>query len=225
MSRDPLDELFGPGGEEPKPVPARERLAFEQAERVRTAQLSTEPRRRGGDRAAQAKPWIVVGVVAVLALIASILVVNLARGGGEPEPTAAPGTQAPTTTSRPTTSAPAETETPETERPDEDRVPSVDVGPTNRLDIPAWGVTAQLSAKFGMTSYSIPDNVNLVLDSPLINSLPDSCADMRDDWGITKQEDGTFTVRKPAQRCEAAPEVYDELWGLTAALVDSVKPL
>ncbi len=220
---------------------ARERLAYEQAERVRTAQLIASPRagandgpakgrptddRSGDDRAASAKPWIVVGIVAVLALIASILIVTTARTGTQdPEPGSAPTTQEQTTTTSPTTSEPGETQEPETEEPDENRVPSVEVGPTTELRIEAWGATSQLSTKFGMTSYTIPDNVNLVLSSPLIDQLPPSCAAMRDQWGATRLENGTFTVRKPAERCEAAPELYDELWGLTAAFVESIAPM
>lgn len=226
MSKDPLEELFGPLPDEPepepKPVPARERLSFEQAERVRTAKIDTPKQGRGSG----AKPWIIVGIVAVVAIVLSLVVVNLARGGGDdPAPT---NTAAPTTTKSPTTTpeettTPTETKTPET--PDADQVPKVDVGPTSRLDIQTWGVTSQLSQKFGLTSYAIPDNVHLTLDSPLINSLPDSCKEMRTQWGVTRAEDGSYKVAKPAERCEAAPELFDELWGLTDAFLKSFKPL
>lgn len=223
MNRDPLEELFGQTSEHTQPVPARDRLAYEQGDRVRTAQLHTEP--RSSARSIAAKPWIIVGAVAVLALIASILVVNLARGGGDgseastPAQTEAPATSEPTPT-------PSASETPKKEDPEEksDEVPKVDVGATNLLDIPDWGVTSQLSSKFGMTSYRLEGN-DLVLDSPLTNSLPEACADMRGAWGITKTSNGSFEVRKPATRCDAAPELYDELWGLAAAFAESVKPI
>lgn len=223
MSKDPLEELFGPIAEEPQPVPARERLSFEQAERVRTAKIDAPKR----DRLKGAKPWIIVGGVAVVAIILSIIVVNLARGDGDKS--ASKETTAPTSTKSPTTTTPQETTTPtETkapEKPDADEVPKVDVGATSQLDIPAWGVSSQISQKFGLTSYAIPDNIHLTLDSPLINSLPDSCSAMRTQWGVTRLENGTFETAKPAERCEAAPELYDELWGLTDAFRSSLKPL
>jgi hypothetical protein len=223
VSKDPLEELFGPISEEPEPAPvqARERLSYEQAERVRTAQLQTTER----GRSSAAKPWIVVGAVAAVAIVLSIVVVNLARGSGDPEPAA---TTAPTATKTPspsktTTPTPEKSETPE--EPKKDAVPKVEVGPTSSLPIPAWGVSSELSQKFGSTSYSIPDNTNLRLESPLINSLPESCAAMRTQWGAKRLEDGTFEVAKPADPCADAPELYDELWGLTDAFVQSFKPL
>ncbi|MFD5600266.1 hypothetical protein ACFWHR_09430 [Leucobacter sp. NPDC058333] len=233
MSKDPFEELFGPADDdphtEPRPVPARERLSYEQAERVHTAQLVTEPKRQGGRGAPKALPWIVVGVVAVIAIVVCIVLVNMARAND-----AGGATSSKTTT---TSESPSETPTPsatpsddaeETEEPetkDPNKVPAVEVGPTSTLDIPAWGVTSQLSQKFGMTSYNIPDNSNLQLTSPLIQSLPEECAAMRTQWGVTKGADGKFTVLKPAETCEAAPELYDELWGLTDAFVKSFKPL
>lgn len=225
MSKDPLEELFGPQPEEPKPVPARERLQQEQAERVRTAKLQTGQGPR--DRGSRAKPWIVVGLVAVVALVASILVVNLARAGGDADEAGQQKT--PTTTSARPSSDATDADDPGSKDDDardkdaedtDDGVPAVDPGQTNTLDIPAWGVTSQLSAKFGSASYKIPDNVNLVLSSPLIDQLP-----CEGQWGVTKQGDGSYAVLKPAERCAAAPELYDELWGLTAALVDSIEPV
>ncbi|GAA2185531.1 hypothetical protein GCM10009786_02330 [Leucobacter alluvii] len=240
MSKDPFEELFGPADAEPpaetrpvppaepQPVPARDRLSYEQAERVRTAQLSTEPRSEGTRAAPKALPWIVVGAVAVIAIIVCIVLVNLARGGSDDgnasnqEPTT---TAAPSATPSPSSGADdADADDADAEDTDPDEVPAVEVGPTTPLDIPAWGVTSQLSLKFGMTSYSIPDNVNLQLSSPLINSLPEECAAMRTQWGITQGADGTYSVLKPAERCEAAPELYDELWGLTDAFAKSITP-
>lgn len=234
MSKDPFEELFGPedaGAQaEPRPVPARERLSYEQAERVRTAQLATEPKRTGARRAPQALPWIVVGAVAVIAIVVSIVLVNLARGdaGANEATTGRPSTTAPSATPSPTPSSDAEEDADgagNAEDEDPNEVPAVEVGPTSTLDIPAWGVTSQLSQKFGMTSYVIPDNVNLQLSSPLIDSLPEECAAMRSQWGVTQGADGSYTVLKPAERCEAAPELYDELWGLTDAFAKSVTPV
>ena len=222
MTRDPFEELFGPAGEEPRPVPARDRLAYEQAERVRTAQLETKP--EPTNRIAKFRPWIIVGVVAVLALVGSIVMVNLARGGGDTTVTPAPTTTQPTTESSPST--PATTEPTETDdpTPDADEVPAVEVGPTNNMPIGPWNATSELSQKLGSTSFSIPDGSNLVLSSALLDSFPNECADMRTAWGATLLENGTYEVRKPATRCAAAPELYDEVWGLVAAWVTTIKP-
>lgn len=219
MSKDPLEELFGSAPEESEPVPARDRLAYEQAERVRTSQLTTKP--QASSRVMGAKPWIIVGIVAVVALVGSILVVNIARGGDEAKPPTATQTQSPTTTSKPTTTAKPETTEPVKTT---DSVPQVEVGATNVMPIGPWDATSQLSQKFGSTSFNIPDGVNLVLTSNLLDSFPESCAAMRQEWGATRLENGSYEVRKPATSCKAAPELYDEIWGLTAAWVKTIQP-
>lgn len=258
MSKDPFEELFGPGDEETKPIPARERLAYEQAERVKTAPLPKAKAEKPAKakkaekaakakpaassaatgaagvgaattaapdpRIAKAKPWIIVGIITVLALVASMIVLNLARAGEDPSPTTAPTTQAPTT-SAPATSKPADDDDKKKKKPDENKVPSVDVGNTGTMDVPVWGITAQISEKFGWPQYQINGEQLVLQYSPLIDSLPDSCAAMRQQWGIQRTADGKYEVLKPAQRCEAAPELYDELWGLTDALVKSIAPL
>lgn len=169
-------------------------------------------------------PWLVVGGGAIVVLVAALLVVGGVRGGGEPATTAAPSTpsSAPSTATTPPPTTPEETSEP-TESP-ADEPPQVEVGQTMRLDIPQWGITADLSTRFGQTSYMIDANNRLVLTSALIDSLPESCAAMRAEWGIVKVE-AAYEVLKPAERCAAAPEVYDELWGLTAAIVESIQPL
>lgn len=234
MNRDPFEELFGASNRDAHesasaPVPARERLAYEQAERVRTSQLPaskrtspTDPDDGSGDRAARAKPWIVVGIVAVLAIIASIVILNLARG---PQETPQPTTE-PTTTQTPQTSSPA---TPDDQDDDDDSdadqpsgPPAVDVGPTYDMAIGPWNATSQISQRFGAVNFNIPDGVNLVLTSDLLSSFPDSCAAMRQGWGATKTATG-YEVLKPATRCTAAPELYDEVWGLTDAWVQTIR--
>lgn len=226
MSRDPLEELFGPleiepeeSATAPQPMPARTRLAQEQAERVRTAQLPARDADRASKRRAAVVPWIVVGAVAVVALVISIVLVGNARAGDD---AADPAPAAPTTTQEP---APADTEEPapeETEEPEDDGPPDVQVGDTMTMNIEAWGATSELSQRFGSTSYAIPDNVNLVLTSDLLNSFPDACADMRQGWGAIREDDGSYAVLKPDATCDAAPELYDEVWGLVAAWVDTI---
>ena len=248
MSKDPFEELFGPAdadAEEPQPVPARNRLAYEQSERVQTAPLPTRRRDQldsantpafgsqapGGsdapgdsDRGAKAKPWIIVGIVTVVALIASIVVLNIARGNDAPEAETPSTTQEITTAP---TKTPTPTKKPETEKPTEkpaDKAPTVDVGPTGEMNVPTWGITAQISGKFGWPNYEIRGEQLVLLGSPLINQLPDSCAAMREQWGIERTAAGGYEVFKPETTCAAAPELFDELWGLTAAMVDSVQP-
>ncbi|WP_053384882.1 flagellar basal body-associated FliL family protein [Leucobacter celer] len=222
MSKDPLEELFGPTPEQPQPVPARERLAQEQAERVRTAQLPMEQRKpkrsRGGSAA---KPWIVVGLVAVLAIIASIVVVNIVRGGDDEGPAAAPTTEQPSeqpSQTTPPSEDPDETEAPDDEAPADD-VPRVEVGDTTSMAITQWGVSGDVSVKFGSTQYRLENgNTELWLDSPLIRDLP-----CEGNWGAVQTAGGQYEVLRPAERCAAAPELYDELWGLTDAFVQSIQ--
>ncbi len=236
MNKDPLEELFGPLDETPEPVPARERLAFEQAERVRTAQLPADrwnaPKARAQADASgapregagvPAKPWIIVGIVAVLAIVVSILVVNLARGQEEAAP-------APTSTPSPApTASPTPTPSPDPQKPeeepeeDENAVPKVEVGETIPFPIGPWNATSSWPQRLGGASFEIPDNENLRLSGELFSSFPDSCAAMRTEWGVTKQANGTFEVAKPATKCEAAPELYDEVWGLLDAWAQSIK--
>ncbi|RGE17628.1 hypothetical protein [Leucobacter sp. wl10] len=225
MSKDPLEELFGPSADEPRPVPARQRLAQEQAERVRTAQLpagkrgpQTREHPRVSERAARARPWIVVGVIAVLAIVASIIVVNAARGGREDAgSTTDPAGQSNGTSAQPTqTGDPGATDGKGTEA---DKVPEVEVGETSTLPITQWGVSGQLSTKFGMTQYTLQNgNAELWLDSPLISQFP-----CEGNWGAVQTAAGQYEVLKPAERCAAAPELYDELWGLTDAFVQTIK--
>ena len=163
-------------------------------------------------------PWLIVAGIVIAAAVVAVVVVN--SMGGEPDAQPAPTTSTPAV---PTPADPAPTPTADptpTPEPD-DGVPDVDVGETFTMPIEAWGTQAEVSYKFGTVNYTIPDD-NLILSSPLINSLPEECASMRNQWGVTRI-DGGFEVLKPAERCEAAPEVYDELWGLTAAMVDSMQ--
>lgn len=231
MTKDPFEELFGPREDQPQPVPARERLAQEQAERVRTAQLPMERgsgRGPGGparsERGVKALPWIIVGIVAVLAIVASIFIVNMARGGAE-EP--APEATTNTSQSPKPTSTPQTTEDSDEEEPEEDpnRVPAVEVGPTGEMQIVPWNATSQFPQKLGSTTFAIPDNVNLILSSDLLNSFPDSCAAMRQQWGAKRLDNGSFELLRPAERCAAAPELYDEIWGLLDAWVKTIKPV
>lgn len=224
MSKDPFEELFGEDA--PEPVPARERLQHEQAERVQTAQLpETKAKKAKAEKAKvdhPAKPWVIVGIVAVVALVASAIVINMARSGADPEPTPAP---VPTQTqAQPTPDpAPEPTVDPEPTTEPDDGVPDVEVGPTNTMPIGPWNATSELSQKFGRTSFAIPDGTNLVLSNDLLDSFPESCSAMRDGWGATKAGDNKYELLKPAEKCAEAAELYDEVWGLTDAWVQTIR--
>lgn len=205
------------------PVPARQRLAHEQAERVHTSQ-QTSPGRSG--TTSTRMPWIVVAAVAIIAIVVSIVVVNMSRGADDaPEATTNSSTSEESTaepdTDSPSTSTP---ERPEPEKKPADEVPTVEVGPTYPLQVPQWGFTSEISQRFGSTSYLLLDDTQLQLTSDLLNSFPEECAAMREAWGATKLADGSYEVRKPADACAAAPELYDTVWGLTAAWIDTIKP-
>ena len=175
----------------------------------------------GGRDRGRALPWIIVAIVAVVAIAAALFIVGALRGGEDPAPAPAPTTSPTTSPSTPTTSpSPDVSPTPTGDRP-----PEVEVGSTMLLNVPQWGISADLSSRFGQANYVIDANDRLVLTSSLTNSLPESCAAMRQEWGIQRVDGTRYEVLKPAQRCSAAPELYDELWGLTAAMVESIRPL
>lgn len=225
MSKDPFEQLFGDLESAPQPVPARERLAQEKAERLAsTSPLPTggapvQPKREKQDN--PAKPWVIVGAIAAVAIAASALVINMVRSDETPQPAA---TATPTPSPTPTPTAPAEKDDVEDEEPDTGGVPEVEVGPTNTMPIGPWDATSELSQRFGSTSFNIPDGVNLVLTNDLLNSFPESCAAMRGEWGATKADGGKYEVLKPATKCQDAPELYDEVWGLIDAWVKTIRP-
>lgn len=163
-------------------------------------------------------PWIVVGAGAVVALIAAVLIVFAVRGGGEPAPTAAP------TTSESPEPDPSESTAPEpSDEPDEtpapDEAPTVEVGQTGDFPIPDWGLSGQISGQLGWPQYRFEGENLILFGGSLLPQFPDSCAAMREGFGLTRQADGSLEVLRPAERCAAAPELYDQVWGLVAATI------
>lgn len=166
-------------------------------------------------RGRRALPWIIVGGGAVIAIIASILVINGVRGSSEPEPSPSP----PVTT-EPTTPSPEpepEPTTPEPE-PEPEGPPEVDPGDTYSLEISQWGITVERSNAFGgSTPYELQDgNTRAMFELPLAQSLPESCAAARTGWGLLRSDDGKLEVIRPEPRCADADAaaVYDKIWGL-----------
>lgn len=230
MSKDPLDELFGVDDEAegaPTPVSARNRLQQEQSERVRATQQAPTQKIRAQKNEARTKkmgPWLLVGAVVVIAIIVSIVTVNMSRGS---EPARVAESPRPSTAEPSSSPEPSTTEAPVAPEPSEeptDGPPEVEVGETLTLNIAPWGVTSELSSRFGTTNFNIPDGTNLVLTSDLLSQFPDSCSDLRDGWGATKNGN-SYEVLKPSGTCAESPGFYDEIWGLIAAWVATIKPV
>ena len=181
------------------------------------------------NRGRKALPWLIVGGGVVVAIIASIFVVNGVRGNETPA-----ATENPPATSQPTTEAPAETETPEPSEepaPDPDAAPVVDPGSTWPLPIEQWGLTVQVSEKLGgSTPYTLFDgNTRATFDSiPVAAGFSDACAAAREPnvWGLLKTDDGKLEVVRPEPRCtsQADAALYDTIWGTLDYMAKSAKP-
>jgi hypothetical protein len=102
------------------------------------------------------------------------------------------------------------------------------------MDIQSWGITVDVSGKFGSTSYQITGNT-LLINNAIIQSFPESCAALRTGWGITKASPpavngvvvagSAYNIAKPEGECPANPTLFNEVWGLTQAMVNSAKAL
>lgn len=169
-------------------------------------------------------PWIVVGLAAVLVILISVIVVNVSRGNADPAPEVQPTvTEAPTTTKPETapTTKPEQSPAPETEG---DRAPTVDVGTTSTMRIDQWNATTEVSGRFGALNYSF-DGETMKITSALTDSFPASCGEvMKTGWGIERTGDTSYRVVKPATPCADSPELFDQVWGLTQAMTDAIKP-
>jgi len=208
LVEDPASDLFG---SDPLPSPGSE----EEYERISVVG-SEKPR-------SKFVPWLIVGLGAVLAIAVSIVIVLAVRGGGESEPQTEPTTQSPPATSEPTEETPVEPTETEPETPAADEPPEVEVGNTGSFKIDSWGVQGEISAKFGWPSYKISGDTLTFEGGTLLPQFPDSCAAMRTGFGITKKADGSFEVFRPAETCAEAPDFYNEVWGLTAAIIPTLK--
>lgn len=187
----------------------------------------------GGDDSGRKQRIIAWSVVAGILVLVGIGAVAIAipainnNAAPKPEPTKTTETAKPTPSPTKTSESPTPTPTP-TETPD------VEVGPTTPLDVAPWGVTFDLSTKFGSTQWQITGNT-LTMSNTLINSFPESCAALRTGWGVTKAEPparggvvigaNAYNLAKPSGTCPAASELYTQILGLTQAMVNSGKAL
>lgn len=251
MSKDPLEELFGPiepddaaatqafpapteaPTQAPAPMPTP--VSAQPAQRVSlTPQYSSEPptapvpeiKKRSG----KALPWIIVGAVAVVALIVALVLVNNASGNSSESP-APSETTSEEPSQEPTTDTPSEEPDSEPESPAATEAPKVDVGETYPLDISYAGISVVAPSKLNPNAWYVPGAGDEVMfHSTLMGTFPASCADMRSvegksPWGIQKQADGTWMAVRPATSCAAAPDLYNEVWGLVQSIADSATPL
>lgn len=190
----------------------------------RISVVGSEPRGR------KALPWLIVGGGVVIAIIASIFVINGVRGTETPAPTEKPAaTSEPAPTeSTPETTAPEPSEAP---APEPSVAPVVDPGSTWSLPIDQWGITVEVSEKLGgSTPYTLFDgNTRAMFDSlPVAAGLSDACAVARGEhaWGLRKKDDGTLEAIRPEPRCSSASDaaVYDTIWGVLDYMAKSAKP-
>ena len=211
----------------PLPGPVRTRSTATPADDVPTG-----PVRSGRGGMAKALPWIVIGAVAVIALIVALVFVNSTRAGDEPTTTPTAPTTEPTTKPVEPTEEPEEE--PEEEAQDSDEAPRVDVGPNPiQMNVDPAGISIETSTKLGEYPgwYVVNDpQLSVMLHTNLMGSFPESCSAMRSvegksPWGIAKGEDGKWTVIRPEGSCAADPKLYDEVWGLMQGVADSAKPL
>ncbi len=214
------------------PVAASSRFAAPTQQRT-ADDLQTSPIPARGKSSRRVLPWIIVGIVAVLTLVGAFIFVNAITGSdSEPEQT----TDSPTTGETPSeepSDTPTETatETP-SEEPPASEAPAVDVGSTFPMEISYAGITVDVSHHFTNVEwfYQAGPPERVLIQSGLMNSFPESCAAMRSPeglspWGLERGEDNTWTVVRPAGTCDAAPELYDQVWGLMQAMADSATPL
>lgn len=170
-------------------------------------------------------PWVIVIAGVLVALIASILVINSLSNQADPDPTPEP---VPTTSEPAPQPEPSPTEepTPTPTTPASDEVPEVEVGPTFAIPITQWGIDVEKPQRLGSLSYSGLTDEGLTLEIELAQSLPESCAAARNGWGLSKQADGTLEVVRPMPRCTEpdAAAVYDTIWGLVDHMAKSAKP-
>lgn len=179
----------------------------------------TKPLPKQHKRSPHALPWIVVGIVVIIALIVSTLLVRNLRSNTDDEATK------PDNSSSNSQPSPDDSEDDE-EEPAEPEVPDVEVGQTFPLRITQWGTQVQISQKFGGVWYELSgDPVAAHLSAPIIDQLPEECAEMRTQFGFTQNSDGALGVMKPDAKCDADPQLYNEIWGLLDAAAATAEAL
>lgn len=191
----------------------------------------------GGARSPHLIPWLVTGLIAIVALLVAVVVLNVSRGAlsAEQEP-APPAAEEPSEVEPPV----AEPGTPDTPPvPESDPAPPVGDNPDDAIDTShvaagetyflevewGWDISTEVPNKLIPWTYTIPDGVHLQLNSELIDSLPASCEAQKSSWGLEKTEDGKIKAWSPQKMCEENQSLYTELLGLVRHMEETVKPL
>lgn len=171
-------------------------------------------------------PWIVTVSVAVVALIVSVIVVRAVRGENEVQNAVAASEtheDVNTANSLPQTNPVPGANARKVPQSD-DRVPTVEVGNTFELNIGQWNTKVQISQKMSRIHYELRDNANIAyIESALTQKLPRECAEMRTQFGFARAQNGTLTVVRPTEKCAAAPDMYNEIWGLLDAAAKTAR--
>lgn len=191
------------------------------------------------ERRSKFLPWIVIGVISIIAILISLIVINTMGNRSErpeptpsvasPDPDPTPEPTAPTTDPAPTTE-PTPTPPPAGTNPDDAIDTSgVVVGETWTADVPyeGWNVTIDVSSKLSPWTYVLEgaDNRRLILNSELIDKLPASCDHLKSKWGIERVGDGEFVPYTPQEMCEENESLYIEILGLVRAIPPTIQPM
>lgn len=180
-------------------------------------------------------PWIVIGSIAIVAIIASLIVINVFRGQEVDTTETTPPETTPTSPVETPTKEPNDEESPaETTPPTDPRsdaeidTSGVVIGDTSTVEVPwdGWQVSLEASKKLAPWTYQLTEaNRYLIIDSDLIKQLPASCAHMRTKWGLERTGENTFEPLTPNEVCTENESLYIEILGLIRAIPDTIKPL
>ena len=185
----------------------------------------------GAARGRKALPWLIVGGGVVIAIIASIFVINGVRSDDAQAPTDKPAVTSEPAPEETTPPAP-EPEPSEEPAPEPNTAPVIDPGSTYTFPISQWGLTFEASEKLGgSTPYTLFDgNSRAMFDTiPVAAGLSEACAAARAEhvWGLLKKDDGTIEVIRPEPRCTVPGDaaIYDTIWGVLDHMAKSAKPV
>jgi cytoskeletal protein RodZ len=191
----------------------------------------TKPLPKQRKRSPHLVPWIVVGLIIVIALVVSTLVVKGLRAddsdtAGNNDKSQSSTQKVPSDKNSDTSGDDKSDDDSKKEDEKKNQVPEVTVGQTTQLNITQWSIQVDVSQKLGAVWYSLEgDPPSAFLTSSLIDQLPEQCAQMRSQFGFIKHSDGSLDVMKPDKTCQADPQLYNEIWGLLDAAANTARPM
>lgn len=180
-------------------------------------------------------PWIITGGIAIVAILVSLIVMNLAKADPEPAPETKPPVTEPVKPEPvPETGDEDIEEEPEEEPADPDRpddaidTSGVTIGNELNMPINHWDVSVKVSSKISDVRYNLGDGGTdpdrIIISAGLIDQLPDSCAQQRESWGMERVGANEYRALSPQKMCEENPSLYTELLGIVRHMADSVTP-